>query len=47
MKLLEIKKDGKTYFQTDSKECIPPDDILKSMKKSGHKVYYNGRIWKG
>lgn len=47
MKLLEVKKDGRTYFYTESKECIPPVEILKSMKKSGYKVYYNGKIWKG
>lgn len=47
MKLLEIRKEGTTYFQTDHKDCIPDADILKSMKKSGYKVYYNGKIWKG
>lgn len=46
MYLIEVKKDGKTYFQTDYKECIPPNEILKQMKKSGYKVYLNGKIWK-
>lgn len=46
MKLFEVKKNGKIYFQTDYKECTPDTGILKSMKKSGYKVYYNGRMWK-
>lgn len=39
MKLLEVKKDGKTYFHTDFKECVPNKNDLKLMKKSGYKIY--------
>lgn len=46
MDLLEIRKDGKVYMHTSFKECIPPNEVLKSMKKAGYKVYMNGKIWK-
>lgn len=45
--LIEVKKEGKTYFRTDSKECIPDKEDLISMKKAGYKLYMNGKIWKG
>lgn len=44
MRLLEVKKDGKTYMFTETKECIPSSEVLNSMKSAGYKVYYEGKI---
>lgn len=47
MKIIEVKKDGKTFFFTEHEECIPDKEALKSMKKAGYKIYYKGKLWKG
>lgn len=46
MRLIEVKKDGKTYIFTEAKECIPSSEVLNSMKSAGYKVYYEGKIWR-
>lgn len=46
MKLLEIRKDGKTFMETEYKECIPTNEVLKSIKSAGYKIYLNGKVWK-
>lgn len=46
MKLLEVKKDGRTFMATEYEECIPSNNVLKSIKNAGYKVYLNGKVWK-
>lgn len=46
MSLFEVKKDGKTYISTDSKDAIPEKNVLREMKKSGYKIYINGKLWR-
>lgn len=46
VKLLEVKKDGRTFMATEYEECIPSNDVLKSIKNAGYKIYINGKIWR-
>lgn len=34
----EVIKDGKRVFWTEYEKCIPDDETIKLLKKSGYKV---------
>lgn len=34
----QVLKDGKIMFQTSCESCIPPEEYIKNMKKSGYKI---------
>lgn len=36
--LFQVSKDGRIMFQTEYQECVPSDDEIKAMKKSGYMV---------
>lgn len=42
----EVKKDGRTYAAFDDRKMMYPDEIIKTMKQNGYKIYEDGRIWK-
>ena len=34
----QVSKDGRIMFQTEHQECVPSDDEIKAMKKTGYRV---------
>lgn len=44
--LFEVYRDGKRIMWTEHEECIPPIDVIKSMKAAGHKVLLDGKVYK-
>jgi len=42
----EVKRNNITVFQTDSEKCIPDKETRAAMRKTGHKIYKDGKIFK-
>lgn len=43
----EVKRNNKVVMYTEHEECIPPKEIRDKLKKVGHKLYLDGKIFKG
>lgn len=41
--IFEIRRNGKTVMRTESERCIPDRETLKSMVRSGYKLYRDGK----
>lgn len=44
--LFEIYRDKQRLMYTEYEECIPPNDVIKSIKASGCKILLNGKTYK-
>ena len=44
--LFEVKRDGKRVMYTEFESCIPPKEIRDALRKSGHKIYLDKKIFK-
>lgn len=44
--IYEVKKDGVLKMSTTSIEAFYTKDIREKMRKSGYKLYENGKIFK-
>lgn len=44
--IFEVKRNGKTLFYTEHESCIPDKEERDAMRKSGHKLYLDGKIYK-
>lgn len=42
----EVKRNGITVFCTESENCIPCKEEREALRKSGHKLYKDGRVYK-
>lgn len=42
----EVKRNGITVFWTEVENCIPCKEEREMLRKSGHKLYKDGRIYK-
>ena len=41
----EVKRNSKTVFWTEWEECIPLKDERETLKKTGHKLYIDGKVY--
>lgn len=41
----EVKRNGMIVFVTDHEGCIPNREQRDQLRKSGHKLYKDGRIF--
>ena len=44
--LFEVYRDDKRLMYTEQEECIPDNDVIKSMKQAGLKVLLDGKAYK-
>ena len=42
----EVKRNGITVFCTESEICIPCKEEREALRKSGHKLYKDDRVYK-
>lgn len=45
--MFQVIKNGKVMFWTDYESCIPPDELIKEMKKAGYKIKIKGEKQNG
>ena len=41
----EVKRNGVVVFSTEYKSCIPDKDERDALRKSGHKLYLDGKLY--
>lgn len=44
--LFEVYKDKKRMMYTEDEKCVPLADEIKSMKATGYKVMFDGKVYK-
>ena len=44
--LFEVYKYNKRIMYTTDKECVPPADVIKSLKSAGYKILLDGKTYK-
>ena len=44
--LFEVYRDKQRLMYTEYEECIPPIEIIKSIKANGCKVFLDGKAYK-
>lgn len=44
--MYEIKKDGVLKMSTNDEKCLYDKNIRAQMRKSGYKIYKDGKIYK-
>ena len=44
--LFEVYKDNKRIMYTTDKDCVPPADVIKSLKSAGYKILLDGKTYK-
>lgn len=44
--LFEVYRDKQRLMYTECEECVPPIEVIKSLKSSGCKILLDGKVYK-
>jgi hypothetical protein len=44
--LFEVYRDKQRLMWTEYEECIPSNDMIKTLKAAGYKILLDGKVYK-